>query len=265
MSPDSEKYHGAGCRGNHPGRSRSATYTLSPMTSSAGQTPEPRSPVGCGCGSALAVVLLVIMGLAWFGYSRGQRFQDEMGDPAARDARSREILGYRELPEGYHPLGGFSLPWVQEMAMLSDREPGPDEEVAGPADAFGRRGFVYLKARASDERAREVEEYFEGEREESRFFEDVDQRFAAEGTLGRGHLRAGGAEVRYVAELGRMTLREEELPTVLARLLMVCPEKKRLRVAMWFEPAPESRDELQGTPADPAALRRFLDHFRLCE
>lgn len=238
------------------------------MTSSVEPAPEPRSPVGCGCGAALSLVLLVIMGLAWFGYSRGQRFQDELRDPAARDARSREILGYRQLPEGYYPLGGFSLPWVQEMAMLSDREPGPDEEVTGPADAFGRRGFVYLNARSSDERAREVEEYFEGESGRTTFFEDVDQRFAGERVLGRGHLRAGGAEVRYVAELGRMTLDEdegeEELPMVLARLLMVCPEKKRLRVAMWFEPPREGEGELEGTPADPAALRRFLDHFRLC-
>lgn len=239
------------------------------MTSSAESAPEPRSPVGCGCGAALALLLLVVTGLAWFGYSRGQRFQDELRDPAARDARSREILGYRDLPEGYHPLGGFSLPWVQEMAMLSDREPGPDEEITGPADAFGRRGFVYLEARSSDGRAREVEAYFEGESERTRFFEDVDERFTTERELGRGHLRAGGADVRYVAELGRMTLGEEEgdqeLPTVLARLLLVCPERTRLRVAMWFEPAVEGGGQLQGTPADPAALRTFLDHFRLCE
>lgn len=235
------------------------------MTPSAGQEPEPRSPVGCGCGSVLALVLLLVMGLAWFGYSRGQRFQAELRDPEARDARSRQILGYRELPEGYHPMGGFSLPWVQEMAMLSDREPGPDEEVTGPADAFGRRGFVYLEARSSDERAREVEGYFEGESERTEFFEDVDARFTAERELGRGHLRAGGADVRYVAELGRMTLRDEELPTVLARILMVCPEKSRLRVATWFEPAPEEGVGVQDTPADPARLRTFLDHFRLCE
>lgn len=235
------------------------------MAPSAGQTPEPRSPVGCACGSALALVLVVIMGLAWFGYSRGQRFQNELRDPEARDARSREILGYRGLPEGYHPLGGFAVPWVQEMAMLSDREPAPDEAVSGPADAFGSSGFVYLEARASEDRVQEVEAYFEGERARTEFFEAVDERFAGERILGRGRLRAGGAEVRYVAELGRMTLREEEMPTVMARLLMMCPEKKRLRVAMWFEPAPGSGDELSGTPADPAALRPFLDHFRLCD
>jgi hypothetical protein len=236
--------------------------------------PTPRSPIGCGCGAAMALALAVVMGLAWFSYSRGRRFEKELQDPAAREARSREILGYRALPEGYHPLGGFSVPFIQDMAMLSDREPEPGEELSGPADAFGRRGFIYLEARSSDDRAREVEAYFEGKSEHSAFFQDVDERFAVEEALGRGHLRAGGAEVRYVAERGRMTLRGEELPTILARLLMVCPEQTRLRVAMWFEPPPEEAAPpsggaegaapLAGTPADPAALRRFLDHFRLC-
>lgn len=246
------------------------------MTSTAREAPEPRSPVGCGCGAAMALALVVVMGLAWLSYSRGQRFEKELQDPVARDARSREILGYRELPEGYHPLGGFSVPFFQKMAMLSDREPAPDEELSGPADAFGRRGFVYLEARSSGARRREVEAYFDGESEHSEFFQDVDQRFTDGEVLGRGRLRAGGADVRYVAELGEMTLRDEKLPTVLSRLLLVCPEHARLRVAMWFEPAPEAATEgaagapveagaLEGTPADPAALRSFLDHFRLCE
>jgi len=223
----------------------------------------------------MALALVVLMGLAWFSYERGQRFEKELQDPAAREARSREILGYRELPEGYHPLGGFSVPFFQEMAMLSDREPEPGEELSGPADAFGRRGFIYLESRSSKDRAREVEAYFEGESEHSEFFHDVDDRFEVEESLGRGHLRAGGAEVRYVAERGRMTLRGEELPTVLARLLVVCPEATRLRVAMWFEPpleaaaaapaAPGAVEPLAGTPADPEALRRFLDHFQLCK
>jgi len=220
----------------------------------------------------MTIAILVVMALAWFSYERGHRFEEELSDPAARDARSREILGYQDLPPGYHALGGFSVPFIQEMAMLSDREPAPGEEVSGPADAFGRRGFIYLSSRSSRRRAREVEAYFEGESDHSEFFKDIDDRFEVEEALARGHLRAGGAEVRYVAERGEMELGEgdEALPTVMARLLIVCPEGSRLRVAMWFEPAPEKpagaegTGALTGTPADPAALRRFLDHFQLC-
>lgn len=212
----------------------------------------------------MAVVLAVVVGLVWFGYSRAERFERELADPAARDDRSRAILGYRTLPEGYHPLGGFSIPFVQEMAMLSDREPPPGETITGPADAFGRRGFVYLKARSSDERARELDVYFDGEAESSEFFGAIDERFSGGAELSRGTLRAGGAEVRYLAERGRMEIGDDAFPAVLARLLMECEESSRLRVGMWFEPADGEVGDGAGTPADPAAIRRFLDHFRLC-
>jgi hypothetical protein len=218
----------------------------------------------------MAVVLTVIVGLAWFGYSRGQRFERELADPEARADRSRAILGYRSLPEGYHPLGGFSIPFIQQMAMLSDREPEPGETITGPADAFGRRGFVYLEAISTDDRARELEAYFEGEAEASEFFGDIDGRFQASDELSRGSVRAGGAEVRYLAERGRMAIGDDAFPAVLARLLMTCADSSRLRVGMWFEPAPSTaggtaEEAVPGTPADPAAIRRFLDHFRLCE
>lgn len=216
----------------------------------------------------MAVVLAVIVGLAWFGYSRGERFERELADPEARADRSRSILGYRTLPEGYHPLGGFSIPFIQEMAMLSDREPRPGERIAGPEDAFGRRGFVYLEAASRGDQEERLESYFRGEAGESEFFGDIDERFAADEELARGTVRAGGAEVRYLAERGRMEIGGDAFAAVLARLLMTCADSSRMRVGMWFEPAPDasaSAAELLGTPADPAAIRRFLDHFRLCD
>lgn len=227
----------------------------------------PWSPLGCGCGALMAVVLTALVAVTWFGYSRSERFERELADPEARADRSRAILGYRTLPEGYHPLGGFSIPFVQQMAMLSDREPEPGETITGPADAFGRRGFVYLEAISTDDRARELTEYFEGRAEASEFFGDIDGRFEARDELSRGSVRAGGAEVRYLAERGRMSIGDDAFPAVLARLLITCTDSSKLRVGMWFEPAPPGTPEeaVPGTPADPAALRRFLDHFRLCE
>jgi hypothetical protein len=248
-----EKYHGG-------------LYTFQMAEGSEGRAAS-WSPLGCGCGAAMAVVLTVVVGLAWFGYSRSERFERELADPEARADRSRAILGYRTLPEGYHPLGGFSIPFIQKMAMLSDREPAPGVKITGPADAFGRRGFVYLNAMGSEKRSRELDAYFDGEAEESEFFADIDQRFSAVGELARGTVRAGGAEVRYVAERGRMEIGDDAFPAVLARLLMTCSDSSRLRVGTWFEPAPPTDDAeaLAGTPADSAALRRFLDHFRLCD
>ena len=226
---------------------------------------ERRAHLGCGCGALVAAILVLIVGLAWFGYRKGEGFRESLRDPERRAAASREVLGYRELPAGYHPMGGFSIPFGMEMAMLSDREPAPGEEVEGPEQAFGRRGFVYLATRMSGGQEAELRAYFRGERERAGFYREIDERFTGGEALGRGRVRAGGAEVLYVAERGRMELGEGPAPTVLARLLVECPEGSRLRAAMWFEPAPpEGEGGYDGTPADPEALARFLGHFRLC-
>lgn len=236
----------------------------------AGSGGERRAALGCGCGLLVAGLLALIVGLAWYGHGRGERFRQSLRDPESRAAASREVLGYRELPAGYHPMGGFSIPFVMEMAMLSDRDPAPGELIEGPQDAFGRRGFVYLETRMARRRQRELSEYFRGERDRAGFFEEIDGRFESAEVLGRGRLGAGGAEVLYVAERGRLELGGGAAETVLARLLVECPRGSRLRAGMWFEPAPEAGAERDGgvgyagTPADPEALGRFLGHFRLC-
>jgi hypothetical protein len=53
-------------------------------------------------------------------------------------------------------------------------------------------------------------------------------------------------------------------------LLFDCQGDRRLRLGLWLapDPAPGSPAEvadLTGTPADPAALRTFLGHFRFCD
>jgi len=233
---------------------------------------EPRrfSSFGCGCGLAIAAVLAVLVGISWYAYIQGKHFEDSLRDPAARDARSREILGYRELPAGYHPMGGFSIPFVMEMAMLSDRDPAPGESVEGAQDAFRRHGFVFMRTRrAGDKERRELDEYFAGEREETDFFTQTDLHFEVEERLGRGELAVDPATVDYVAERVRMDLEGDQRLEVLAQLRVRCPDDERLRVALWFEPAAEAELEpgseaLAGTPADPEAIRAFLSHFELC-
>ena len=222
---------------------------------------ERRTALGCGCGGAVALVLALIMGLAWLGYGTGERFRQTLADPEARDAASREILGYDALPAGYHPMGGFSVPFIMDMAMLSDRQPEPGEEISGPKEAFERRGFVFLATRARGAREREVREFLRGERERAEFFQEIDETFEREEVLGHGRIEAGGSRVLYLAERGRMDLGEGARETLLTRFLFECPDGGRLRVGTWFEVAAGAA---AGTPADPESARRFLDHFELC-
>lgn len=241
------------------------TRSMAPESPDAAAAPSRWSRLGCGCGALMALALATIVGLAWFGYGQGERFRESLADPESRAAASAEVLGHRELPAGYHPMGGFSIPFVMEMAMLSDLDPGPGETVEGPDEAFGRRGFVYMKTRSRGGRAQELREYFRGERERASFFQEIDGKFTGGESVGRGSLRAGGGAVQYVAERGRMELGGETVPTVLTRLLVECEgDDSRLRTALWFEEAPEAGGGYDGTPADEEALKEFLDHFFLC-
>lgn len=149
--------------------------------------------------------------------------------------------------------------------MLSDRDPAPGETVQGAADAFRHRGFVFMKTWIWGARARKLRDFFAGRRPTSDFFQAVDLRFDAARTLGRGAVDAAGGHVLWVAERGTMKLGGAEREEVLARLLVECPGARRLGVAMWFEPAPVEGASYGGTPADPGAITRFLNHFRLCD
>ena len=228
-------------------------------------------------------MLGTLVAISWYAYIQGKHFEDSLRDPAARDARSREVLGYRELPAGYHPMGGFKIPFVMEMAMLSDRDPAPGESVDGAQDAFRRRGFVFMRSRAGGKERRELDEYFSGERPTTDFFSQTDLHFQVEERLGRGSVTVGETPVDYVAERVRMDLEGEQRQEILAQLRIRCPDDERLRVALWFEAEPEPEagggapseqgagsdsgpegEALAGTPADPEAIRAFLSHFELC-
>ncbi|MGD2115171.1 MAG: hypothetical protein PVG07_08960, partial [Acidobacteriota bacterium] len=191
-----------------------------------------RSLLGCGCGALVVAVLAVLVVMAWFAYHQGRRFEESLADPASRAARSREILGYDELPPGYHPMSGFSIPFVMEMAMISDRDPAPGETVEGAEDAFRERGFVFMKTRVDDDERRELDRFFAGELAETDFFAQTDLAFDAEERLGRGAVDVPPARVEYLVDRGRMHLGGVDRDELLARLLIRCPEGGRLRVAL---------------------------------
>lgn len=239
--------------------------------------------VGCGCVVLLLLGALVIGGVVWFGWRTAQDVAEGMRDPEVREARARELLGFEELPEGYHPGFALSIPWVVEMAVLGDRELPEGEEMSGDFDDddfFEDRGFMFFKLRrfgGRDEMPGEAEYDFEADR-----------------MIREGEIEAGGARVEYRAQLGTSSVAHESFPSIAAEMQIDCDDRFH-RFGAWFvRLAPESDDEgteaagdeppaagtgtseaapeaapvaepdYTGTPADEAALRAFLDHFELC-
>ena len=219
--------------------------------------------VGCGCAILLVLGILGVGGCFWALTNWGRQVESELKDPEARAARARSLLGYEDLPEGYYPGISFSVPLVMDVVILGDRElpAGEDmERMHGEGDPFEERGFIFFKMRA-----------FGMDRDNVREDMDLEVDFEAEEVAAEGEVEAGGATVRYTAELGETIIGTGRTPSVSVELEIDCGDGF-FREATWFEPIPGAEpgqeeipeESVTGTPADEAALREFLDHFRFC-
>ncbi len=227
-----------------------------------------RSPwfyIGIGC---LVIVVLGIAALAAGGlwvFRTAKQFEADLKDPGARERRVMEVLRAERLPEGYHPVVAFTVPFLMETAILSDREPGPDGEIHG----LGDRGLVYVELIRMRHDERELRDYFEGKTSDPGVLRRNDINIDVDEIISRGVIPTDEATLMYVSQRGSVSAQGMSTDGVTSVVLIDCPQDKRGRIAIWFGPDPDpgvpaDRLDLSGTPADENALRQFLGHFRFC-
>jgi hypothetical protein len=98
--------------------------------------------VGWGCAVVALLIVLAIGGMAWWGYRLAKGIERDFKDPAARQAKTRAVVPYETLPAGYHPLGGFSVPFLMDMAMFTDRPPDAIDQ----GEEFDKSGFFFISS-----------------------------------------------------------------------------------------------------------------------
>ncbi len=158
--------------------------------------------LGCGCGALVALVLAGIVGMTWFGYRKGKEIERTFKDPTARTEATRKVLPWKELPEGYRPVGAVTVPMLMEMAILSDREPAEGE--AGKGRAFDERGLVYMSFHPWISDEKELLSWLRGELKETPdWIKRSDAKIDPEQVLKRGSLESGGQTVFYVVSRGK--------------------------------------------------------------
>lgn len=235
----------------------------------AAQKTSPWTYIGCGCGLLVALILLAVVGLTFIGYRKGKEFEESFKDPVKREAKTRGILHYEQLPEGYYPMGAFSIPMMMDMAILSDEQPPPgvDQRHGG---GFKDHGFIYMVLRDWMGKRDELQAYMEGTGKRPDWMKKSDVDLDTQEVIGRGTVKIDGRTALYVASRGEVQSRNHRRTKGLLTLLSIdCPDDKRLRLGIWFGPDPDAGKpvdsaDLSGTNADPKAIQEFASHFHLC-
>jgi len=223
--------------------------------------------VAVGCFGVVALGILIVVGVGWFGYSKAKQFGEEMKDPVKREAKVKEVLHAETLPEGYHPVIAMTVPFVMKMAVLSDHAP----ETGGKSEGgFDKQGFFFMEMLHVDKQKQEFDDYFAGKSQNLSFVKEQNSDIEVHERLGVGEGDFAGGKLRWVATRGSFSQRKEGTVEGLVSTISVdCKDDDKTRIGVWFtqDPKPDAKEgdpALAGTPADPKAIEAFMGHFHLC-
>lgn len=220
--------------------------------------------VAIGCGAITVVgVLVAILAVVWIGKTT-KDMVDDMKDPVARAENVKRLLGAEALPEGYYPALAMKVPFIMEMAILSDEPVGDDGPQDGDLDG---QGFMYF--RLPTKINSDLRDYFEGRTDDDSVFDrnHIQLDLESKELLSRGSFQINGQDVYFVSQLGSFSTEQGRAEGIHAVIMIDCPQDEKMRLGLWFYELPEdgsdSADYL-GTPADPDAVEAFMGHFRVC-
>lgn len=230
------------------------------------KTTSPWVYVGCGCALLIVLCAVAVLFIGKKLVDTGHKMEQGLSDPKVREQRTRELLAYRELPEGYYAAGAISVPFVFDMALLGDRPPAPGRQ----RPEMRERGYMFMSMHLGKlpEGAEARRRMLFGTGGKSPWEQGSGLRLESSEPLSDGEVDAGGAHIRYRAVRGEVLMNNQRHRGITNIQLIECPDR-RLRFGVWFGPDPDPAQpsatlDKSGSPADPKALIAFLDHFSLC-
>jgi hypothetical protein len=232
------------------------------------KSPSPWKWVLLGCGLALVVAVGLIGVLGYGTYRWGKSVEAKMKDPATREAEVRRVLGCTELPKDYHAVAAISIPFIMDMAVLSDQPP----TASGRPGRMGERGLIFMRILTLGKQRQEVEDYFEGRSQDAEPLRRSGIHIDSSEVLKRGVLEAKGANprLRFLVQRGSLNQSGRRSQGLITIVLPACPSKDKQTMVIWTGPDPGSGASLDpalipGTVADEGAIAEMMGLFKLCE
>jgi len=221
--------------------------------------------IAAGCGGAIVLALVAAGVVGYLGYRWVEDVKETHEDPASREAKVLEVLGADSIPEGYYGAAGVSIPFVMQLAVLSDREPKQDGQPRG----FDERGFIYLEMIRLGGRQDELEAFFRGEIDDPEILRENNIRIDIEEVVGRGSIEGESFDLDYFAHRGGLEAAGGRGRGLTSLVMIRCPSDERMRLGIWFGPDPDADTpaeslERAGTVADEGAISRFFGQFDFC-
>ncbi len=221
--------------------------------------------IAVGCGGALMLALVAMGVVGYLGFRWVSDVKETHENPASREAKVLEILGADSIPDGYHGAAGVSIPFVMQLAVLSDKEPQQD----GQSRGFDERGFVYIEMIRLGSQQEELEAFFRGEVDDPEVLRENNIRIDVEEIVGRGSIEGEGFDLDYFAHRGGLEAAGGRGRGLTSLVMIRCPSDERMRFGIWFGPDPDPETsvdslDLAGTVTDEGAIGRFFGQFALC-
>jgi hypothetical protein len=204
--------------------------------------PKQTSPwvyLGVGCGIAGLLLMAVAVTAVYYIYRTAKNVHAEMADPATREAQVMRILGTEKIPDGYKANVSLSIPWILDLAILSDKEFSRHQGDR----PFDKRGFVYVKTLRGRGNKR-AKDYFEGTEDPSDFLSKSKIDLSRGKEIGRGSIEMPNMTLYYLANEGGIRIKGERMEGLTTMIFIDCPNDNRFRMGIWFGPKGEGSGEV---------------------